>query len=158
MYVCCHSTLLSQNFTPSGCVREPVKCHHPKINLVFVVLFTHFQKTHHLFMTLSTLTFSPGDDIIHLRGNSSPEVVISRVVRFRPHFCLLLVKPPKLPTAEQVGFAIVGPDKGRLHPVHRHPVFSRHAPIGERPRVSRHGLCVLEDPILRSLTESVREN
>lgn len=158
LYVCCHSTLLWQNFIPSGYVCEPVK--FITLKLTSVVLFAHFQKTHHLFIPLSTVTFSPGDDIIHLRGNSSPEVVIPWVVRLRLHVCLftLLVKPPKLPTAEQVGFAIVGPDKGCLHPVHRHPVFSLHAPVGERPRVSGHGHCVLEDPVLRSLTESVKEN
>lgn len=126
-----------------------------------MVLFTYLalasEDSSHIYASEHNVTLSPADDIIHVRGHSCPEAVIPWVARLRLHVRLLaltaLVKPPKLPTAEQVAFAVVGPDEGCLHPVHRHPTFSLHAPFGERPRVTGHGHCVLENPILRSLTD-----
>lgn len=126
-----------------------------------MVLFTYLalvsEDSSHIYASEHNVTLSPADDIIHVRGHSCPEAVFPWVARLRLHVRLFalaaLVEPPKLPTAEQVAFAVVGPDEGCLHPVHQHPAFSLHAPFGERPRVTGHGHCVLENPILRSLTD-----
>lgn len=103
------------------------------------------------------LTLSPADDIIHVGGYAHPETVVPWVAQLWLHVHLFalttLIKPPKLPITEQVCFSIVGPDEGCLHPVHRQPAFSPHAPIGEGPRVTGHGHCVLKDPVLKSLTD-----
>lgn len=114
-------------------------------------------ETHHIFMFLNCVTFSPADDVIHVRRHSPPEAVVPGVALLRLHGPLLvlgtLVKPPKLPVAEQVGLAVVGPDEGCVHPLHRPPALSLHAPIGEGPRVSALGQSVPEDPVLRSCIE-----
>lgn len=103
------------------------------------------------------VTFSPAGYVIHVRRHSCPQGVIPRVtwlwLNVRPFPILALIKPPEVATAEQVGFAIVGPDEGSFHPVHRLPVSPRHAPVREGSGVTGHGLSVFEDPILRPLRE-----
>lgn len=105
-------------------------------------------------LTQHNATFSPADDVIHMVWHSCPETVVPWVARLRLHVRLFpltaFVKPPKLPTAEQVGLAVVGPDEGCLHPVHHHPAPSAHVPFRDGPRIASHGHCVLEDPVLRS--------
>lgn len=102
-------------------------------------------------------TFSPADDIIHVGGHSCPEVVVTWVawlwLHVRLFVLLVLVEPPELPTAEQIGFAVVGPDESCVHSVHEHPVSCPHAPFGQGPRVTGQGLCVFENPIFGSLTD-----
>lgn len=105
---------------------------------------------------LLKVTFTPADDVIHVGRHSGPQAVIPWVTWLRnvhPLPLLTLIKPPELATAEQVGFAIVGPDEGSFYPVHRLPISPRHAPVREGPGVTGHSLSVFEDPILRPLRE-----
>lgn len=127
------------------------------LTITAMVSWGHWcQKTHHTPVCLN-VTFSPADDVIHVGWNSCPQAVIPGVtwlwqnVHLFP--LLALIKPPKFAATEQVGFAIVGPNEGSFHPVHRLPVSSRHAPVREGSRVPRHSHSVFEDPVARLLTE-----
>jgi len=75
----------------------------------------------------NVVTCSPADDVIHVGGHSSPDARAPWVARLRlPGHVFsfaAVVKPPELPGAEQVGLAVVGPDEGCLHSVHRHPAL-----------------------------------
>lgn len=137
--------------------------YHPAVHAYLVktplygfvyLLSTGIRNSSHIYVSDHNVTSSPADDVIHIRGHTCPEAVVAWVARLQLSGCLLtyaaLVKPPKLPSAEQIGLAIVSPDKGCIHPVHWLPALFRHAPFREGPRVTAHGLCVLENPILRS--------
>lgn len=108
----------------------------------------------HICATEDDVTFAPGDDVIHVSWHSCPEVIAAWIVPIWLLGLLLtilgFVEPPKLPAAEQVGFAVVGPDKGCIHPVHHGTTLGPHVPIREGPRITAHGHCVFEDPVLRA--------
>lgn len=90
-------------------------------------------------------------------GHSVPKAVVSWVACIwlpgQPVIFAALIEPPKLPLTEQVSLAVMGPDKGSIHPFYRCPAFCPHTPVREGTRVPAHGLSVFESPVLRSWTD-----
>lgn len=127
------------------------------MNLLYCFIYLAQVFSSHIYAFEHNVTFSPADDVIHEAGHTCPEAAVPRVALLwlpGPLVALMaLVKPPKLPTAEEIGLAVVGPGEGCLHPVHQHPALCPHAPVREGPRVTAHGHRVSEDPVLRSWTE-----